>query len=663
MATDWYRHIWLLSPHWFVMKSLFASIIIILAPVHAQDYPDKLLWGDTHLHSNLSNDAYLLGNRSADPDTAYRFAKGEPVIHPYHRAKVRLQTPLDFLAVTDHAEFLGQLYSILLQEDERLAGTLFGKRMLKVKREGDELGAGLIYMMAVALNQMPPEQRPDFSPVGILKLLYNRFFANGDAPANPDMPMLDFGLGNMWFAANNFEAVHEVQIDEVFQSNWERLLDAADRHNEPGEFTTLVGWEYSAQPDGKNLHRVVLTPVDGDAAKQIFPFSANDSEDPEDLWKWLARTHGQTGIDFVAIPHNSNLSKGAMFARTAVAGEPIDSGYARLRARWETVVEVTQFKGTSDAHPLLSPEDEFAAFEIYKKGLPGTSLPTFTEADYVRSALKTGLEFDRKLGANPYKFGMIGSTDSHTGLATAEEDNFMGKFALDSLPENKEDGFYGNPGWLYSASGLAAVWARDNTREEIFAALRRREVYGTTGPRIAVRFFAGYGFSEEDLNARDLAAVGYRKGVPMGSDLTASDQAPSFLVHAVKDPQGANLDRIQIIKSWLDTDGKAREKVFDVAWSGDRIPGPGGKLPPVGDTVNRRTAHYTNDIGAPELAAVWTDPAFNHDARAVYYVRVLQIPTPRNSLYDSVALQATPPEGYPEVIQERAYSSPIWYTP
>ena len=645
------------------ITGLFVLMIIAFAPVQAQDYPDKLLWGDTHLHSNLSNDAYLLGNKSADPDTAYRFAKGEPVIHPYHRAKVQLQTPLDFLAVTDHAEFLGQLYSILQLKDERLANTLFGKRMLKAKEEGDEMGAGLIYMMAVTMNRMPPEQRPDFSPPGILKMLFHRFFSAGENQGNPDMPMLDFGLGNMWFAANNFESVHEVQIDEVFQSNWERLLDAADRHNAPGEFTALIGWEYGPQPGGKNLHRVVLTPVDGATARQLFPYSSNDSENPEDFWAWLAKTQEQTGIDFVAIPHNSNLSKGAMFARTTTAGDPIDSGYARLRSRWETVVEVTQFKGTSETHPLLSPEDEFATFEIYKKGLPGTSLPTFTEADYVRSALETGLEFDQQLGVNPYKFGMIGSTDSHTGLATAEEDNFMGKFALDSIPENKEDGFYGNPGWLQSASGLAAVWAMKNTREEIFAAFRRREVYGSTGPRITVRFFAGYGFTEKDLNARDLATVGYSKGVPMGSDLAASDHAPSFLIQAVKDPKGANLDRIQVVKSWLDAAGRAQENVFDVVWSGDRTPGPDGKLPAVGNSVDHRTARYTNDIGAPELTAVWTDVEFDPDSRAFYYVRVLQIPTPRNSLYDSIALQTIPPEGYPEAIQERAYTSPIWYTP
>ena len=646
-----------------LIAALFVLIIMVFVPVQGADYPDKLLWGDTHTHSSLSNDAYLLGNRFADPDTAYRFAKGEPVLHPYHQARVRIRRPLDFLAVTDHAEYLGQLYSILHLGDERLAGTRFGKRMLKVKEEGDELGAGLIYMMAQTLNNMPPEQRPDFSVTGILKMLYNRYLAGDGAGGNPDMPVLYFGLGNMWFAANNFAAVDEIHLEEVFRSNWERLVDAADRHNRPGQFTALIGWEYSAQPGGRNLHRVVLTPAGGSAARQIFPFSASDSDNPEDLWAWLAQTRERTGMDFIAIPHNSNLSKGSMFPRTITSGGPMDAGYARLRSDWETVVEVTQTKGTSETHPLLTPGDEFADFEIYKKGLPGTSPPTYTEGDFVRSALKTGLELDRQLGVNPYRFGMIGSTDSHTGLASAEEDNFMGKFAQDSVPENKAKGFYGYPGWLYSASGLAAVWAADNTREEIFAAFRRREVYASSGPRITLRFFAGYDFSENDLDARDLAQTGYGKGVPMGGELAASDQAPDFLAYALKDPEGANLDRIQIVKSWLDTAGKAREKVFDVAWSGARTPGPDGKLPPVGNSVDRGTAQYTNDIGAPELAAVWTDPEFDPGRHAFYYLRVLQIPTPRNSLYDSVSMKTTPPEGYPVTIQERAYASPIWYTP
>ena len=653
-------------PSGFVTCQRIAGLFVfmmVLVPAQGADYPDRLLWGDTHTHSNLSNDAYLLGNRSADPDTAYRFAKGEPVVHPYHGDRVKIQTPLDFLAVTDHAEYLGQLFSVLAQKDERLAGTRFGKRMLSVKEDGDELGAGLIYMMALALNDMPPEQRPDFSLPGILKILYNRYIAGDETLGNPDMPVLYFGLGNMWFAAKNYTSVEELHVDEVFRSNWERLIHTADRHNDPGQFTALIGWEYSPQPGGKNLHRVVLTPVGAAAAQQIFPYSANDSENPEDLWLWLARTRERTGIDFVAIPHNSNLSKGSMFPRTATSGDPMDAGYARLRSDWETVVEITQTKGTSETHPLLSPEDEFAGFEIYKKGLPGTSPPTFTEADYVRPAMKTGLELDRQLDVNPYRFGMIGSTDSHTGLASAEEDNFMGKFAQDSVLENKEEGFYGYPGWLYSASGLAAVWARDNTREEIFAAFKRREVYASTGPRISVRFFAGYDFTEEDLSHRNLAAAGYGKGVPMGGVLAAADRAPSFLIYAVKDPGGANLDRIQVIKSWLDARGKAREKVFDAAWSDGRTPDASGRLPPVGDSVDRRNARYANDIGAVELATVWTDPEFDPGARALYYLRVLQIPTPRNSLHDSIALQTGPPQGYPEVIRERAWTSPIWYTP
>ena len=270
-------------PSGFVTCQRLAGLFVfmmVLVPAQGADYPDRLLWGDTHTHSNLSNDAYLLGNRSADPDTAYRFAKGEPVAHPYHGDRVKIRTPLDFLAVTDHAEYLGQLFSVLGLKDERLADTRFGKRMLKVKQQGDELGAGLIYMMALALNNMPPEQRPDFSLPGILKMLYNRYIAGDETLGNPDMPVLYFGLGNMWFAARNFEAVKDIQVDEVFRSNWERLIDAADRHNAPGQFTALIGWEYSPQPDGKNLHRVVLTPADGTTAKQIHPYSANDSENP-----------------------------------------------------------------------------------------------------------------------------------------------------------------------------------------------------------------------------------------------------------------------------------------------------------------------------------------------------------------------------------------------
>jgi hypothetical protein len=356
-----------------------------------------------------------------------------------------------------------------------------------------------------------------------------------------------------------------------------------------------------------------------------------------------------------------------MFATVDYEGRPIDADYARLRSTWETVAEVTQIKGTSETHPILAPNDEFASFEFYgalidmREGAERERPPT--AADYVRSGLKTGLEIENRIGVNPFKYGMIGSTDTHSGLPSAEENNFMGKFAIDSTPENKENSGGLGPGWVMSASGLAAVWAKENTRDEIFAAFKRREVYGTTGPRIAVRFFGGFNFTPEDAAAPDIAAAGYAKGVPMGGDLTAAPSAPSFLLHAVKDPKDANLDRIQIVKGWIGGDGLALEKVYDVAWSPGRRLAADGKLPPVGDTVNQATASYKNTIGAPELAVVWTDPDFDPAARAFYYARVLQIPTPRNSLYDSVALQTPHPEGHPPAIQERAYTSPIWYSP
>ncbi|NWG91239.1 MAG: DUF3604 domain-containing protein, partial [Parvularculaceae bacterium] len=431
---------------------------------------------------------------------------------------------------------------------------------------------------------------------------------------------------------------------------------------------TLVGWEYTPTPNGANLHRIVLSPTTPAIAKTFLPYSSNDSGNPEDLWKWLAETEAKTGANFISIPHNSNISKGRMFATVDYDGRPLTAEYARLRAAFEPIAEVTQIKGTSETHPDLSPADEFAEFEFFKvliEGRQGADItPTAAPGDYVRAALKTGLEIERRLGVNPYKLGMIGSTDSHSGLASAEEDNFMGKFAYDSVPEMKDHKLGGLvSGWDMSASGLAAVWARENTREEIFAAMKRREVFGTTGPRIAVRFFGGFGFAPEDAAARDLAAVGYAKGVPMGGDLTAATAAPSFLVQAVKDPESANLDRVQIVKGWLGSDGQAREKVYDVAWSGERAIGADGKLPPVGDTVDRATASYKNSIGAAELSTVWTDPEFDAKESAFYYVRVLEIPTPRNSLYDSVAMQKAPPNGYPATIQERAYTSPIWYSP
>ncbi|MBE9549321.1 MAG: DUF3604 domain-containing protein [Proteobacteria bacterium] len=636
-----------------------ASICLFVSTAgSAQENPNKLLWGDTHLHSNLSVDAYIFGNNTADADTAYRFAKGAPVIHPFHRAKVQLETPLDFLAVTDHAEMLGVPYSLFNQKDKRLVDTRLGRRLVELREAGERGHAARLIVWGMNSAGLDQAERTVEIPASDKISRWFRDLFGLDSDISQDM---------QWISSDP-SLVDDLFVEDIARSHWQANIDAAERHNQPGKFTTLIGWEYSATRDGANLHRVVLMPEGAETAKQFLPFSSIDSINPEDLWSWLDEISSQTGADFVSIPHNSNVSKGQMFALVNMAGEPIDAAYARQRARWEPVAEVTQIKGTSETHPVLSPDDEFADFEFFPHLLEmradKSQIPTTTNGDYIRGALKVGLAIEKQLGINPYKLGIIGATDSHTGLASAEENNFMGKMALDSIPENKQRGLGRLSGWSMSASGLAGVWTRENTREEIIAAFKRREVYGTTGPRIAVRFFGGYGFSETDLSSHDLAGIGYSKGVPMGGTLSANPTAiPSFLIQAARDPNGANLDRIQIVKGWLDNTGTSQEKVFDIAWSGTRSKDGEGKLLAVGDTVDRSTARYQNTIGVPELSAWWQDPEFDPLQSAFYYARVLQIPTPRNSLYDSLALDKAPPENYPQVIQERAYSSPIWYQP
>lgn len=647
-----------------MIRTFAAAFVAALAvaPVHAENYPDKLLWGDTHLHTNLSVDAYFLGNRTADADTAYRFAKGEPVIHPYTHARAQLREPLDFLAVTDHAELLGVPYRLLTVGDERLTHTRLGRKLIELANSGR--GEDAFGLFILAINQTGLQDSNGRPPkVGLLKALKWRFMALVSVPDAREQ-------ANEWLAGDP-TLIGDLNQPDVIRTSWESNIDAAERNNEPGKFTTFIGWEYSSTPDGANLHRCVFTPAGGDVARKFLPFSAVDSPNPEDLWRWLEKTKQETGADFVAIPHNSNLSKGRMFATVDYEGKPLTPEIAKLRAEWETVAEVTQTKGTSETRPELSPNDEFADFEFFNRLIDARThaqhAPTVTPADYVRSALKTGLELESSLGVNPFKLGMIGATDSHTALSSTEENNFYGAMPPDGAPANREIGFkdVGVKTWQISASGLAAVWARENTRQAIFDAFKRREVYGTTGPHIRLRFFGGFAFTPDDAGARDIAAVGYAKGVPMGGDLTRAQggAAPSFLIRAVKDPMSANLDRVQVVKGWIGPDGKAQEKVFNVAWSGDRAVDANGRLPPVGNTVDVKTASYTNTIGDSELATVWKDPEFNPDQRAFYYVRVLEIPTPRNSLYDSVALGEAPPEGLPTSIQERAYSSPIWYTP
>ena len=414
-------------------------------------------------------------------------------------------------------------------------------------------------------------------------------------------------------------------------------------------------------------------PEGGDVASKFIPYSSFDSAKPEDLWTWLDETSSRTGATFTAIPHNANISGGLMFNDVDSEGRPITAEYARTRMKWEQVIEVTQIKGDSETDPILSPNDEFAAFEPFSHAIDAETLGEGVKAsveagDFARSGLLRGLQIEAKVGVNPYKFGMIGSTDSHTGMSSAEEDNFHGKTAFDSTPENRFDTFLGVKGFGadMSASGMAGVWAEANERGALFDAFRRKEVYATTGPRIRVRLFGGWGFSADDANERDLARIGYANGVPMGGDLTEAPEgkAPRFLVYAIKDPVGANLDRIQMVKGWLDENGEPQEKVYDIAWSDGRIIGSDGVLRAVGNTVDIATGTYSNTIGDAQLSVVWQDPDFNPELRAFYYLRVLQIPTPRHTLYDAIALEMNPEEtGHPSTIQERAYSSPMWYTP
>ncbi|RPH38825.1 MAG: DUF3604 domain-containing protein, partial [Burkholderiales bacterium] len=427
---------------------------------------------------------------------------------------------------------------------------------------------------------------------------------------------------------------------------------------------------------GNNLHRNVLFRSDSSVANRTVPFSQFDSKNPEDLWRFLADLERQHGAEVLAIPHNGNLSNGRMFTVETFDGKPLTRELAALRARFEPVIEATQIKGDSESHPLLSPTDEFADYERWDKAnLNGTEVktPDMLQWEYAREALKTGLALDRTLGVNPFKFGMVGSTDAHTSLAAVEEENFFGKHSgVEPEPHRWEhvviespDPKYTIHGWQQAAGGYAGVWATENTREAIFDALKRKETYATTGPRIVVRFFGGWDFTAADAHSRLPAGVGYAKGVPMGGDLrrTTGAAAPTFLVAAMKDPYSGNLDRIQIVKGWLDAAGKTHEKVYDVAWSGGRKPGANGRLPAVGNTVDVATATWTNSIGAPELGTTWTDPEFDPKQPAFYYARVIEIPTPRWTAYEAVRFGVRMSPNVPMTTQERAYTSPIWYTP
>jgi len=466
-----------------------------------------------------------------------------------------------------------------------------------------------------------------------------------------------------------------IKSDQIVRDAWHAYTALADRYNEPGRFTAVIGYEYTTQ-GGNNMHRNVLFRGDASVANRTAPFSQYDSQNPEDLWKALDEFQDRTGAEVLAIPHNGNLSNGRMFSVETFDGRPYTRELAALRASLEPVVEVTQIKGDGETHPMLSPNDEFADYETWdRSNLNGTEAktPDMLQYEYAREALKNGLVLEEALGVNPFKFGMIGSTDSHTALSTAEEENFFGKHSgVEPEPHRWEHVVIEAPnpdftimGWQQAASGMAGVWATENTREAIFDAFKRKEVYATTGSRILVRFFGGWDFTEDDTRTRLPARAGYAKGVPMGGDLPARHGAgaPTFLVAAMKDPYSGNLDRIQIIKGWLDASGAKHEKVYDVVWSGDREPGADGKLPPVGNTVDVKNATWSNSIGSPELMTVWEDPDFDPDLRAFYYARVIEIPTPRWTAYEAKRFGIDMPDEVPMTTQERAYTSPIWYTP
>jgi hypothetical protein len=596
------------------------------SPYPKETFPNQVFFGDTHLHTSYSTDAGMIGN-TLGPEDAYRFARGETVTSSTG-LPARLRRPLDFLVVADHAENLG-LAPAIAESNPELLQNEWGRMVHDFVKEGTVEGVTKAYDAWGA--KMHERNDPLKEQTGLSRTM------------------------------------------------WEKLTAAAEKYNQPDLFTALIGFEWTSGPNGNNLHRNVIFRDGKEKADQIIPLSQYDTQDPEELWQWMADYENNTGGRLLAIPHNGNLSNGLMFDDvTLTTKKPLDKDYAERRQKWEPIYEVTQIKGDGETHPSLSPNDEFADFETWDRGSFGPEPKTkdMLPREYAREALKRGLAYDAKLGINPFKFGMVGSTDSHTSLSTAEEDNFFGKVSMlepSADPIRFDEVITGRPApkgsQMFardtSASGLAAVWARENTREALWDAMARKEVFATTGTRIRVRVFGGFDFSEDDLNRSDFAKHGYDKGVPMGGDLTSApeDKAPTFLIRAIRDVDGANLDRIQIIKGWLNANGKSEEKIYDVAWSDDRKPDADGKLPAVGNTVNVEEATYDNSIGAAGLQAFWEDPDFDPSQRAFYYVRALEIPTPRWTAYDAKIFGVERPNDVPAAIQERAYTSPIWYTP
>ena len=601
------------------------------SPYAGRKYPTRVLWGDTHVHTSNSPDAFSGGNRFT-PEETYRIALGEEFISSTG-LPAKLSRPLDFIVISDHSEALGLIAQVYAGNPALVSDPTLARWSRMIRAGGSQARD--------AMNEMISGQ------------------SNNNLPAAIKDPKI---------------------IGPIMKSVWEQYTATADQYNEPGKFTTIIGYEWTPAPGGDNLHRNVLFRDGKGRADQVLPFSSWNSDDPEKLWTWMESYENNTGGKILAIPHNANLSNGRMFELKTFTGGPLTRGYAERRSRWEPIHELVQIKGASESHPLIAPNDEFIAYGIAGWDLGNLTLdgkPLSKEmmpTNYVREGLKRGIEQQGALGVNPFKFGVIGSSDVHNAFPSVEQANFFGKFpSQEPSPDRwkqvsslgKDTGKGTRYTWQDLAAGYAAVWSTENTREAIWEAFMRKETYATSGTRMIVRFFGGYGYTAADAKSRALADAGYAKGVPMGGDLKAAPagKSPTFLVAALRDPMGANLDRIQIIKGWVDASGKAQEKIYDVAWSGKRKPRKDGKLPPVGDTVNVATATWTNTIGAPELATVWKDPAFKPSQRAFYYARVIEIPTPRWTAYDQVRFGVKMSKEVPMKVQERAWTSPIWYSP
>jgi hypothetical protein len=591
------------------------------SPYVGREYPTQVYWGDQHVHTGWSVDAGGFG-ATLGPEDALRFAKGEEVTSSTG-VPARLSRPLDWIVVSDHSDMMGTIFSI---------------------RDGDAT----------------------FMENPTIKKWHDLMKAGKGTQAASEIIL-----------AQSSGKVPEIMKDvKVAMTNWRKSTAIMEEYNDPGRFTAFIGYEWTSNGGGgNNLHRNVIY-RDGKAlADQVAPMTTFDSENPEDLWKWMQSYEDKTFGSLLAIPHNGNVSNGLMFALNTYKGDPLTKEWTEERARWEPLYEIAQFKGYSEAHPSLSPNDEFADAELWDKsnlaGVPKT--PDMIQYEYVREALKQGLKIEADLGTNPFKYGIVAGSDTHTALTAVEENNFIGKTAANEPhPDRWKELFLQTDqvktyDWQLSPAGWTGIWATENTREALWDAMKRKEVYGTTGPRITVRFFGGFDFVAEDAQGRQPAEVGYAKGVPMGGDLSQAPEGKSatFLVAALRDQMRGNLDRIQIVKGWMDAQGELNEKIYNVAW-GDaeaRQPDADGKLPPVGNTVDVENATWTNSIGASELVAAWTDPDFDAAQSAFYYARVLEIPTPRWTAYDAKRFGVTMTDEVPMTTQERAYTSPIWYTP